>query len=64
MIGWNISFSDKAKKLMKEEAAGLLVLGNLYGSGKKAEPEEIISRAPDVIVLAARKSGRIGDIFG
>ena len=56
MIGWNISFSDKAKKFMITECVDLPVLGNLYGSGKKAEPEEIISRSPDVIVLAGTKA--------
>jgi iron complex transport system substrate-binding protein len=56
MIGWNIKFSDMAKEFMITECVDLPVLGNLYGSGKKAEPEEIISRSPDVIVLAGTKA--------
>ncbi len=56
MMGWNIKFTDKAMQFMIAESGNLPILGNLYGSGKQAEPEEIISRSPDIIVLAAIKA--------
>ncbi len=55
MLGWNLEFSDKAKQYMMEECASLPVLGNMYGSGKKADAEEILKYEPDIVLLANTK---------
>ncbi len=51
MVGWNLKFSDAAKKYLNEDVLDLPVLGNLYGNGKKANAEEIIALAPDIILI-------------
>ncbi len=51
MAGWNLSFSDAAKKYLNPDIVDLPVLGNLYGNGKKANAEEIIALAPDIILI-------------
>jgi len=55
MLGWNLKFSDQAKKYLAEEYASLPVLGNMYGTGKKANTEEILKYEPDVVLLAHTK---------
>ncbi len=52
MIGWNLELSSAAKKYIDEDATELPVLGNMYGSGKKANAEEILKYSPDVVLLA------------
>ncbi len=51
MIGWNLDFSEQAKKYLKQEAKDLPVLGNLYGNGKQANVEDIIGLKPDIILI-------------
>ena len=55
LIGWNIAFSDEAKLYMSESVQTLPILGNLYGSGKKADIEEILTYEPDVIIITDTK---------
>ncbi|MEX1376003.1 MAG: ABC transporter substrate-binding protein [Eubacteriales bacterium] len=52
MIAWNLDFSDAAKKYLRQEVVDLPVVGNLYGSGKEANIEEIISMNPDIVLIA------------
>ena len=52
MVAWNLDFSDAAKAYLREETLDLPVLGNLYGSGKMANIEEIIALAPDIVLIA------------
>lgn len=56
MISWNLELSQPAKKYIKQEYVDLPVLGNMYGSGKKANAEEIISFKPDIVLIADTKS--------
>ena len=54
MIGWNLQMSKPAQKYLGEYAS-LPVLGNLYGSGKKASVEEVLTYEPDIVLLANTK---------
>jgi iron complex transport system substrate-binding protein len=56
MLGWNIELSGEAKKYLMKEYASLPVLGNMYGTGEKANAEEILKYEPDVVLLADTKA--------
>lgn len=55
MLGWNLELSGEAKKYLMKEYASLPVLGNMYGTGEKANAEEILTYGPDIILLADTK---------
>jgi iron complex transport system substrate-binding protein len=50
MVGWNITPTDLEKKYIPEEYRGVIGLGGWYGKNTTGNVEEIIKRAPDVVL--------------